>query len=152
MVARAARSEQQRRPTSTNVWIHATLERSDSALKLEANQRYRVPPKQRATRRAGTPDFCATSQLEREAAGAHVGAVRHYSAVLKVMYGAVLGFWSADRKVFEQSQRVICTSVTLQKLQKTEKQRSKLHQIKQPHAPSMTAWRRSQVLKKRLLT
>jgi hypothetical protein len=73
-----------------------------------------------ATARRNTPDFCAISQLEGEAAGAHVGAVRHYSAVLKVMYGAVLGFWSADRKVFEQSQRVVCTSVTLQKLQKTQ--------------------------------
>lgn len=109
-----------RAATSTNVWIHATLERSDSALKLQADQRYRVPSKRPATRRADTPDFCAISHLEREAAGANVSAVGHYSAVLKVMYGAVLGFWSADRKVFEQSQRVVCTSITFQKLQKTK--------------------------------
>jgi hypothetical protein len=93
--------------TSTNVWIHATLERSDSALKLRAAECVSARNEERGRRGVAGPERCAVPHLESEAAGAHVCAVRRDNAVFEVVDAAVLGVGRADGKVFEQSQGMV---------------------------------------------
>ena len=89
--------------TSTKVCIHATLERSDSALKLKGARNVNTSNGAQACG-ACTPNFCAIPHLEREAAGTNVGAVWYHDAVFKVIHGPVLRFRSTNREILKQSQ------------------------------------------------